>query len=1014
MKILIADSHAGFREELTSAITFAGHKVVTAVDSGGIDNHFLSMDVPEIVVLDSTLPGADLSDIVQRLKGNTSHPTPYIILTGIVDSVHAVDDCLEKPFQPALLLRRLAIGQRVLELQQQVAESEKKTDSTRSSYAADQDSLFYLLDSLDALVYAADMASQELIFMNAAAQEVFGGEAGDSCWQVMTSDRIEPCVHCLEDKLLDSEGKPTGPYVWEFHHVATGTWYQCRDQAIHWLDGRLVHLAIATSITERVKAEEVLRKSEQGLRSIHDASFESVFLSEQGTCLSQNLAAKKMFGYPLEEAIGKPLAEWVVPEDRDRLVRNMYAGYELPYEVTALRKDGSTFPAEIQARMIMYQGRQVRMTALHDITDRKRATEIANEHERRFKVFFGSINDAILVSPLLEEGFGTFIEINDTACRRYGYSRKEFLRLSPRDLAAYRMAIEEDTYGENRKILVDKKHLFIETQHVTKNGEILPVEINVSIVERFGQQVMLAVVRDISERKKAEKLARAQEKRYEEFFSSVNDAIFVYSLKEGGGEKFIEVNKTACRRYGYSHEEFLQMSIRDINQNPFQEREKAEKLWQKLLNDGKLVFETVHLTKSGETIPVEISSSIVERFGQQVVLAVARDLTERKNAEQEVWEYERRYKDFFDSLNDAVFVHPAKSIDDDWPANFIEVNDAACRYYGYSHDEFMQMSVKGLVSEEVFDAHIRGGLVEKVLEKKQLVFETVTIRKNGEEFPVEISVNLVKRFGQQVLLSVVRDITERKDVERSTRELEDRYKMFFDSINDGVFVYPFKEDGPTNFIEVNETACRRSGFAREEFLNMNPGDLTDDLQADAEKWNELLEKKRQVFETVGFDRWGEKLAVEVSRNIAELKGQQVVFSVVRDITKRKEAEEIARDYEYRFKVFFDSINDAVFVTPFHEDGPGKFIEVNEMACQMSGCSREELLNMSSKDLVIPTPEDGERWNSLLQEERQVFDAVAVAKSGEENLYEVSRNIIDWYGRKVVFSVVRDVSQRKKR
>jgi PAS domain S-box-containing protein len=123
-------------------------------------------------------------------------------------------------------------------------------------------------------------------------------------------------------------------------------------------------LALIADITERKKVEESLRDSEERFRALSDATFEAIFISEKGVGLEQNRTAERMFGYTSEEAIGRYGTEWITPQDREMVMNNMLTGYEEPYEATALRKDGTTFPAEIQGRMTHYKGRSVRITAL--------------------------------------------------------------------------------------------------------------------------------------------------------------------------------------------------------------------------------------------------------------------------------------------------------------------------------------------------------------------------------------------------------------------------------------------------------------------------------------------------------------------------------------------------------------------------------------------------------------------------------------------------------------------------
>jgi diguanylate cyclase (GGDEF)-like protein len=115
-----------------------------------------------------------------------------------------------------------------------------------------------ILNSLDALVYVSDMQNHDLLYLNDYGTAEWGPIAGRKCFQVLQSGQNSACHFCSNHKLIDKEGKPSGVYVWEFQNTMNGRWYQCRDQAIHWVDGRLVRIEIATDITERKETEQQL------------------------------------------------------------------------------------------------------------------------------------------------------------------------------------------------------------------------------------------------------------------------------------------------------------------------------------------------------------------------------------------------------------------------------------------------------------------------------------------------------------------------------------------------------------------------------------------------------------------------------------------------------------------------------------------------------------------------------------------------------------------------------------
>ncbi len=143
------------------------------------------------------------------------------------------------------------------ELQRQLnalLSSQKKQLETETDLKYSIEGFSAILDSLDSIVYVSDMNTYELLFINKYGRDLLGNITGKICWQALQSKKDGPCEFCTNNKLLDAEGKPTGVYIWEFQNTVNNRWYECRDQAIRWIDGRLVRLEIATDITQRREA----------------------------------------------------------------------------------------------------------------------------------------------------------------------------------------------------------------------------------------------------------------------------------------------------------------------------------------------------------------------------------------------------------------------------------------------------------------------------------------------------------------------------------------------------------------------------------------------------------------------------------------------------------------------------------------------------------------------------------------------------------------------------------------
>ena len=178
-----------------------------------------------------------------------------------------------------------------------------------------------------------------------------------------------------------------------------------------------------------------------------------------------------------------------------------------------------------------------------------RAEEEVRAYQERFKIFFNSVNDAIFVHPLKEREVAPFIEVNDVACERYGYSRDEILKLTTEDITQ-KTDVEEHSAPSNRKKLLKAKHLVFETVHIKKSGEEFPVEINSNIVEEHGQPVILAVVRDITERKKSEQALQEREAKLQSIFRAAPVGIGMVI------DRVIqEANQMLCQMTGYTRDE---------------------------------------------------------------------------------------------------------------------------------------------------------------------------------------------------------------------------------------------------------------------------------------------------------------------------------------------------------------------------------------------------------------------------------------------------------------------------
>ncbi len=150
-------------------------------------------------------------------------------------------------------------------------------------------------------------------------------------------------------------------------------------------------------------------------------------------------------------------------------------------------------------------GRMVKLTIATDITEKKRVAEALAENEKKFRTLFNGIDDAIFVHPLKNKKFSNFVEVNDVACRRYGYTRSEFRRISPNELHTPKAKKQLRNGVAPQVDLIRNGQIVFELEHIKKNGDIFPVEVSATLFDFHGEQMILSAARDITDRKLREK-----------------------------------------------------------------------------------------------------------------------------------------------------------------------------------------------------------------------------------------------------------------------------------------------------------------------------------------------------------------------------------------------------------------------------------------------------------------------------------------------------------------------------
>jgi PAS domain S-box-containing protein len=309
-------------------------------------------------------------------------------------------------------------------------EVETKTGELKESH----ERLLTVLDSLDAVVYVADMETYEILFVNEYLRNLFGDVVGQTCWQTLQIGQSGPCDFCTNEKLLVASGEPSGVYDWEFQNTVTGRWYEIRDRAIRWVDGRIVRLEIAIDITEGKRAEEALEAAHAFRQAIIDGVAESIMvIGIDYRVQLMNRAAREF------SSEGADASESLLCHQISHQRETPCDGTEHPCPLEQVRQSGQPVTVVHEHYQANGEWRVVEVLAsplwgvdgtfqgiiesARDITERVRAEETLKASEERYRSLF----DGVPVGLYRTTSEGQILDVNPALVKMLGYPDRESL-----------------------------------------------------------------------------------------------------------------------------------------------------------------------------------------------------------------------------------------------------------------------------------------------------------------------------------------------------------------------------------------------------------------------------------------------------------------------------------------------------------------------------------------------------------------------------------------------------------
>jgi len=374
------------------------------------------------------------------------------------------------------------------------------------------------------------------------------------------------------------------------------------------------------------------------------------------------------------------------------------------------------------------------------------------DYEQAYREVFESVGDGLVVH---DPETGRIVDVNEQFCEMNGYDREALLGENIGIVTAPGEQFSDENAREMVRTAREEGPQRFEWRNQRRNGETFPVEVHLAVVQLDGVERVLASVRDITERNR-------REREYEQIFNSVQDAITVHDPDTG---EMVDVNDTFCELVGYDRETILELGTTGVSvESEGYDEERAEEIIAEVQREGqKGPYEWLVETRDGERRTTEVVATTGEINGEDRVISINRDVTERRRREQE-------YEQIFDSVNDAITVFDPET------GEITDVNDTYHEMVGYDDlERIRELGIEGLsATAEGYTGERGWELIREVSETGEP--ETVEWRaetKDGDRLWLEATLAPATIGGQERVLSIQRDVTDRKRRERAIRALQE-------------------------------------------------------------------------------------------------------------------------------------------------------------------------------------------------------------------------------------------------
>lgn len=506
-------------------------------------------------------------------------------------------------------------------------------------------------------------------------------------------------------------------------------------------------------VIARIRTENALHKSQHNLQTLFDSMDDFLFiLNTQGNILQVNQVALQRLQYTAAEIVGKSIFDLHPPErhaETEKIVAEMLIGITDDCHIPLLAKDGTHIPVETKARLGKWDDQTVLFGVSRDITDRIRL-EQELEEQRDFAItIMSTMGQGLSVSNAQRQ-----IEYLNPACAQMlGYTPEELMGTMTKDLYyPPDLSILESTHAER----VTGRTTANEVRLKHKDGSLVHVLITATPRWRDNQiDGTVAVITDLTERKRAEEILRASVERYRNLFDNLPIPVFTKDLNG---------RYTSCNAEDLKYWSTNPVGRTDLELLPATYAEMLIQVDNQVIQNRTPVnIEEQLYAPFGVRIMQSRKVPLRDAKGQIIgILGAGVDITERKHVEAQLRASEELYRQMF-ANHSAI-----KLLIDPISGKIVDANFAAAEFYGYSRATLLEMNINQihtLATEPLEQMH------QNVLNRTHNYFILTHRLANGELRDVESYTVPIQTQERSVLYSIIHDITARRQAEDQLRYL---------------------------------------------------------------------------------------------------------------------------------------------------------------------------------------------------------------------------------------------------